>query len=102
MAGSARMKNWQIAKLDQLGFHWGLDDDWLTWWELLKGFKEEKGHFPSHQPKYHGGKLGKWVYTQRRLYRRLQNGERELGSVKMSDWRIAKLNELGFDGARLK
>mmetsp|Transcript_11850 Transcript_11850/g.26308 ORF Transcript_11850/g.26308 Transcript_11850/m.26308 type:complete len:148 (+) Transcript_11850:618-1061(+) len=80
--GSVKMKEWQIAKMDEREcnrknetkkqLH---DAAWLDWWELLKDFKEEKGHFPTESVVYHGKKLGKWVYAQRWLYRRLQNGD---------------------------
>jgi len=79
-----------------------LDDEWLSWWELLRDYKEEKGHFPVKSAVYRGKKLGVWVNNQRKRYAQQQNGKFKPGSVPIADWRIAKLNDLAFEWALLE
>jgi superfamily II DNA or RNA helicase len=86
----------RIAALDALGFAWRLgefsgnrspQEAWNTMLKRLIAFHAEHGHATVPQVYRPDKKLGWWVTTQRRKYRK----------QKLADWQIARLNELGFD-----
>ncbi len=79
----------RIAKLDQLGFIWDVNDfRWSTHFSALTEYKSRYGDC-SVNPKYvvNGIELGKWVNRQR--------SNRKLG--RMSADQIEKIDSLGFD-----
>lgn len=91
----------RIAALDGLGFAWRLgefnstrspQEAWNTMLKRLAAFHAEHGHAIVPQVYPPDKKLGWWVTTQRRKYRR----------KKLAEWQIARLNELNFewDGGR--
>ncbi|MBE2179952.1 MAG: Helicase associated domain protein [Chthoniobacterales bacterium] len=86
----------RIAALDALGFAWRLgefsgtrspQEAWNTMLKRLIAFHAEHGHAAVPQVYRPDKKLGWWVTTQRRKYRK----------QKLADWQIARLNELAFD-----
>lgn len=74
-----KLKDWQIEKLEKIGFKWEMDgvrslnkeDDWLDKLALLEQYKIEFGDCNVSQafknPKY--PKLGKWLNDQRTYYK---------------------------------
>ncbi|CAB9524679.1 helicase [Seminavis robusta] len=80
----------RFQKLQEIGFTWvisgssdPLGEDWLAMFASLQKFHQGNGH--CNVPRTNG-KLGKWVSTQRTLYKKGKlNGER-----------FQKLQELGF------
>lgn len=86
----------RIASLDALGFAWRLgefsgtrspQEAWNIMLKRLTTFHAEHGHAAVPQVYPPDKKLGWWVTTQRRKYRK----------QKLADWQIARLNELRFD-----
>ena len=86
----------RIAALDALGFAWRLgefsgtrspQEAWKTMLKRLTAFHAEHKHAAVPQVYPSDKKLGWWVTTQRRKYRK----------QKLADWQIARLNELSFD-----
>lgn len=86
----------RIAALDALGFAWRLgefsgirspQEAWNIMLKRLTAFYVEHGHAAVPQVYPSDKKLGWWVTTQRRRYRK----------QKLADWQIARLNELSFD-----
>jgi len=86
----------RIAALDALGFAWRLgefsgtrspQEAWNTMLKRLAAFRAEHGNSDVPQVYRPDKKLGWWVTTQRRKYRK----------KKLADWQIAQLNELNFD-----
>lgn len=113
----------RIAKLDEIGFAWGLGDllesvetgtvnsnddgdndgedsrgrEWLIMLDLLKEYQQEHNHVTPHQKEqYRGKNLGLWVSNQRASRRQRDRGQLKASSTSMSDERIAKLDEIGF------
>ncbi len=85
----------RIALLETLGFTWRLGDhtgirspneDWNTMLKRLVTFHDECGHSVVPQNYTPDRKLGWWVTTQRRNYRK----------GKLTDSQIARLNKLAF------
>jgi HKD family nuclease len=72
-----KLKDWQIKKLEDIGFKWNvmqhrLVDDWLEKLSLLQKYKKENGDCNISQtnknPKYQG--LGKWLNDQRNNHKK--------------------------------
>jgi superfamily II DNA or RNA helicase len=83
-----KLRKERIARLDALGFDWGLhDSQWKEMLEALALFRKQHGHsnVPSFSPD--NKKLGLWCTTQR--------ATKTQGNL--SQERIARLNALGFD-----
>lgn len=94
----------RIELLEKLGFDWrpsesgGIEKlkspernlEWDQMFEKLKEFKEKNGH--AH-PKKKEPKIGNWVSSQRRLYARIQKGQK----TSLTEERIAKLESIGFE-----
>ena len=92
----------RVAKLDQLGFEWsppkGVPDE--VGWEVMRtklvAFKAMPGHghcrVPAGWPA--DPKLARWVRHQRTAKKRLDAGRPSPG---ITDERMAKLDELGFE-----
>ena len=94
----------RIELLEELGFDWrpsesgGIEKlkspernlEWDQMFEKLKEFKEKNGH--AH-PKKKVPKIGNWVSSQRRLYARIQKGQK----TSLTEERIAKLESIGFE-----
>ena len=81
----------RINKLNQIGFEWvgkqgGIHKDlqWEKHFDELVAYKEEKGNTKVPRTL---GKLGSWVRRQRRSFK----------EGTMTDERVNKLNELGFE-----
>ena len=83
-----RLSDERVGKLNVLGFDWGTTRSApLTWDERfgeLVEYKAENGHCNVPQKER---PLGNWVSTQRQKYK----------EGKLSDERVGKLNDLGFD-----
>jgi superfamily II DNA or RNA helicase len=80
----------QTNLLESIGFKWVmLDSRWEERYSELKEFKNEYGHCyvarTRHKENY--SKLANWVGFQRKFYKQ----------GKLSEERISKLNEIGFD-----
>ena len=77
----------KIARLEEIGFVWDvLEEEWEENFLELKRFQEEHGHcrVPSVYPE--NPQLAVWVKVQRRAFK----------SGKLSEDKIARLEELGF------
>jgi hypothetical protein len=88
------MTDERIARLEELGFDWGkTNTPWDESYAKLQEYKEQHGNclvprtYEADQP------FAKWVKTQRSEYQKMQRGEQS----SMTDERIARLEELGFD-----
>uniref|UniRef100_A0A7S2YFV4 Helicase-associated domain-containing protein n=1 Tax=Entomoneis paludosa TaxID=265537 RepID=A0A7S2YFV4_9STRA len=69
---------------------------WDEWFELLLAYQKEKHHLsPSNKELFRGRKLGNWVSNQRQAFSRFQRGIVGVSS-KMSETRVARLDEIGF------
>ena len=90
-----KLSSERIAKLDALGFEWGVSRvDWEQLFAKLQDFKTKYGHCRVSQSyKIDDCSLGWWVTTQRRAFHK--NNKR-----KLSPERIAKLEALGFEWGR--
>jgi len=90
----------RIRKLEEIPFVWKASTDdaaaaqkneynqkWNDMFEQLKVFRVENGHCNVARKYKQNPKLGDWVSTQRQYYRK----------EKMSQDRIEKLEEIGFD-----
>jgi len=95
----------RVAKLGRLGFSWTLQvrNSWEERLEQLKAYKEDRGtcDVPWKHPL-----LGRWVSTQRTLYRKYMKA-RQAGksnpSVKgIDEERIAEMESLGFTWGKSK
>ena len=72
--------------LDEIGFVWQLQEDWTTRYNDLIAFKQRHGHWFVPAQYKENKSLGFWVHNLRQGYK---NG-------KLSDERVALLNEIGF------
>jgi len=90
----------RIRLLDSLDFEWdrsgkGCENAWNLYWnkqyEQLKVFKQKHGHLdvPRREERYKS--LGWWVYNMRQMKKK----------GKMSNERIKKLDEIGFEWERV-
>lgn len=92
-----KLKDWQIEKLEKIGFKWEMDgvrslnneDDWLDKLALLEQYKMEYGDCNVSQtfknPKY--PKLGKWLNDQRTYYKKKRDF--------LNEERIGLLEDMG-------
>ncbi|KJD31016.1 hypothetical protein PW52_16885 [Tamlana sedimentorum] len=92
-----KLKDWQIEKLEKIGFKWEMDgvrslnneDDWLDKLALLEQYKIEYGDCNVSQtfknPKY--PKLGKWLNDQRTYYKKKRDF--------LNEERIGLLEDMG-------
>eukprot|EP00978_Attheya_sp_CCMP212_P029096 scaffold102216_cov59-Attheya_sp.AAC.1 len=84
----------RIDALNNVGFEWQIDKKTIRGWDdrfnELVVFKEDHGHTNVPQK---AGPLGRWVSTQRRHYRFLQEGE----DSQLTQERMDRLNELEFE-----
>ena len=94
------MSDTRIQKLEGIGFQWSVSkktgdqsaDSWDQRLEDLRAFKEQHGHcfvprvYPENQA------LAYWCERQRQDYRNITRGR----PTKMSEERIAKLEQVGF------
>lgn len=86
------LANWQIEKLNKIRFPWAVDlekkyqNNWIKKYNFLVEFRKIFPHrWPNRGEKFPGNNtLGKWCHDQ--AYRKNQ----------LSEWRIEKLNEIGF------
>jgi|UniRef100_A0A6T7GZC1 hypothetical protein len=85
--------------LNSIGFEWVVDKKSLRGWDDrfkdLVAFKEKYGHTNVRQKE---GSLGRWVSTQRRHYRFLQEDEQS----QLNQARVDRLNQIGFEWSLLK
>merc|ERR1712008_607397 len=90
----------RIAALNNLGFDWVLVKQ--TAWEIrleeLQEFHQTNGHcrVPFKYPQNES--LGKWVSTMQTEFKKRKEGQQS----RLTDERIAALNNLGFDGSLVK
>jgi hypothetical protein len=78
----------RVQRLDELGFVWHeRETAWEDGFHRLKLYKEREGHCraPVRYKDSNGFRLGQWVFSQRQ------------SRDSLSDDRLQKLNELGFD-----
>ena len=89
----SHMNQERIDALNNIGFQWEIDKRTIRGWDdrfnELVAFQEEHGHLNVPQKK---GPLGRWVSTQRRHYRFVQ----EENPSQLSPDRIDRLNQIGF------
>ena len=87
------------AALDSIGFVWVVDKKSIRGWDdrfqELVDYKEEHGHTNVSQKE---GSLGRWVSTQRRHYRFLQEDEQS----QLNQARVDRLNQIGFEWSLLR
>ncbi|WP_080121412.1 DEAD/DEAH box helicase [Chlamydia suis] len=77
----------KIERLEELGFVWDVTEDaWEENFLELKRFQEEHGHCRVPRKYPENPSLGVWVHHQREYFK----------SAKLSEDRIARLEELGF------
>eukprot|EP00527_Entomoneis_sp_CCMP2396_P002421 CAMPEP_0198150568 /NCGR_PEP_ID=MMETSP1443-20131203/51453_1 /TAXON_ID=186043 /ORGANISM="Entomoneis sp., Strain CCMP2396" /LENGTH=347 /DNA_ID=CAMNT_0043815913 /DNA_START=1 /DNA_END=1041 /DNA_ORIENTATION=- len=106
---SMKLAGLQITILNEIGFIWeergvvqdsttsGEASSWDSMYQLLKDYNIENKHVcPCSKETYRDQNLGAWVNRQRSSYRNRQKGESPESSIKMSDERMALLNEIGF------
>jgi len=93
------MTDERIAALNNLGFDWVLKD---TAWEIrleeLQKFHQTNGHcrVPGKYPQNES--LGYWVGTMRKDFKKRKEGQQS----RLTDERIAALNNFGFDWVGVK
>jgi hypothetical protein len=86
----------RIDQLEAIGFKWGEtrhSESWEAMYERLKEYKAAKGNARVPRTYKEDKSLGAWVRRQRREYKKQKSGSKGY----ITDDRIAKLNELGFD-----
>ena len=82
-----KLSNYQILKLESLGFEWdALDAKWEHYFSRLKDFKATQGHCRVPARWDVDPKFASWVSTQRIFF----------SKDKLSPERIAKLESIGF------
>lgn len=74
-------------KLEDLGFVWRIQDDWLVMYDKLKGYKEKQGDCNVPQNWGPDPKFGRWVSRQREAFKD--------GSLKKE--RKDQLDKVGFE-----
>ena len=74
-------------KLEDLGFVWRIQDDWLVMYDKVKEYKEKYGHCNVPQNWVENPKFGRWVSRQREAFKD--------GSLKKD--RKEKLDKIGFE-----
>uniref|UniRef100_A0A7S4QDV9 Helicase-associated domain-containing protein n=1 Tax=Ditylum brightwellii TaxID=49249 RepID=A0A7S4QDV9_9STRA len=80
----------RIKSLEKLDFYWSLSQlAWEGQADELRKFQEEHGHC---NVSCHAGKLGTWVFNQRKEYRKFIAGE----ASSMTEERKTVLDEIGF------
>jgi superfamily II DNA or RNA helicase len=83
-----KLSNYQILKLESLGFEWDpLDAKWEHYFSILKDFKATHGHCRVPARWNVDPKFASWVSTQRIFF----------SKGKLSPQRIARLESLGFE-----
>jgi len=80
------------ASLDSIGFSWGTAPRQLSWENRLEMLQQYKLEFGNCTPPRSHPQLGCWVDNQRRFYKK----------GKLTQERIAALNELGFNWGTTK
>ena len=70
------------------------EQKWNAWLDELIGYKEVHGHCNVPKTSKEYSRLGIWVYTQRREYKKFMDGDK---SSHMTQTRIVKLEEVGFE-----
>ena len=86
-SGSTKLENWMIDKLNEIEFPWKVQKDWFTpFYEKLIKYKEKHESFAG--------------LTQDQAIRntvsRVRMAFKGNGCIKLEDWMIDKLNEIGF------
>jgi hypothetical protein len=78
----------RIAKLDEIGFTWEVDNEakWMTRYKELIEYKHEFGHCNVMRKCKRNRQLGRWVHKQRELFK----------NKALQEIRVAKLNQIGF------
>jgi hypothetical protein len=92
----------RVARLKALGFNWGLtrssiEAEWEAQLVRLAAYKAEHGDCKVPEYWAEDQRLGRWVFRQRALKRKLDHGEPSYG---MTAERAAKLTSLGFNWGR--
>jgi len=83
----------RVVRLEALGFEWDpFTADWEALFQSLVVFKENQGHCRVPQRWSENPELGRWVSTQRGVYKK----------GKLSAERVARLEALGFVWDRKK
>mmetsp|Transcript_17532 Transcript_17532/g.22742 ORF Transcript_17532/g.22742 Transcript_17532/m.22742 type:complete len:665 (-) Transcript_17532:6-2000(-) len=106
-ASSTTFPDEREALLNEIGFIWELrgqgdasirgGSKWESMYQLLKDYQAEYNHVsPPDGEIYMGRNLGYWVGHQRKAYALRLEGKLGSSSLRMSDQRLALLNELGF------
>ena len=73
---------------------WNLNEtNWSLWYQELFSYKAQHGH--CSVPIRSGGKLGKWVSTQRQAYNTMHSGEKTSNTPA----RLQLLQDIDFDWA---
>ena len=91
---SSAMTKERSDKLNDIGFVWKADEDaWETRFTQLVAYKEEHGNCNVSTLDGANKQLGEWVGKQRYYYRNHRDGKKS----PISNERVAKLNEIGFE-----
>jgi hypothetical protein len=88
----------RFQKLEKLGFNWELlkrDRSWDDSLELLVNYKKQNGHCDVPQRYENDPPLGKWVNSQRNLWKAIQ--KKKTQSKPEYESRFQKLEKLGFN-----
>lgn len=83
MRRQGELEGERVRLLEALGFPWSAENVWTEHFNRLKAFHATEGRWPGSRE----GRLGSWCFVQKRLYRQ----------GKLSDERVRKLQEIGFD-----
>ena len=85
----------RLNKLNEIGFEWILVvlTEWNDRYEELKAYRSKYGDCNVPQKWNDNPQLGTWVQTQRQQYRLYKEGTKSI----MTEDRIGKLNEIGFE-----
>jgi len=85
----------RIEQLESIGFVWEVQESkWNEQFELLQQYKIDHGDclVSNRYTTSNGVKLGVWIHTQRKQYKKFQEGEQSA----MTHKRIEKLESIGF------
>ncbi|KAL7529596.1 hypothetical protein ACHAXR_009345 [Thalassiosira sp. AJA248-18] len=89
--GSSSLTSLRIDRLNSIQFEWNLND-WDAMYKELQKFKDEHSHCLVPREYDANNSLGRWVATQRMLYKSKMAGEKST----ITSMQIAQLNSLGF------
>jgi len=100
-SSSLQISDLRICRLNDIGFDWQESESrqsrWDLMYNLLKDYSVEHNTIITPQRLlYKGQHLGSWVSCQRHYYKRYKKGQQNASAVRLTDQRVALLEEIGF------